>query len=190
MASRLAPAPHYPRLLTVEEFLQIDFGSDLKAELDRGVIEMMAGGSRTHARIQNNLLTYFRVALRGSGCRPYGWDIKVRSHPMSVRYPDVTIDCGAPGDAGDDQFLHAPRVVIEVLSPSTRAKDLGVKLDEYRTIPSVETIAFVDPETERLRVYQRTGPESFNDTIFAGPAALDLPTLGVTMPHDEIFADD
>ncbi|WP_375382807.1 Uma2 family endonuclease [uncultured Sphingomonas sp.] len=188
MASLLAP--HNPRLLTVEEFLQIDFGAELKAELDRGVIVMMAGGTRDHARIQGNFMRFLGNALRGTGCRPYGSDMKVRSHDMSVRYPDVTVDCGALGDAGGDEFLHAPRIIVEVLSPSTRGKDAGVKLDEYRSLPTVETIVLVDPETERLRVLQRSGPQSWNDAVFVGPAALDLPSLNVTMPHDEIFARD
>lgn len=184
------PAPPHPRPLTVEEFLGIDFGPQLKAELDRGTILMMAGGTRDHARVQGNLIAYLHTALRGSGCRPYGSDMKVRSADASVRYPDVTVDCGAPGDTGRDQFLHAPRVVVEVLSPSTRSQDAGVKLDEYRSLPTVDTIVLVDPEAERLRVLQRTGPQSWVDTAHIAPAALDLPTLGVTVPHDEIFARD
>lgn len=44
------------RLLDAEEFLEIDFGAERKAELDQGVIRMMAGGTRAHARVQANLL--------------------------------------------------------------------------------------------------------------------------------------
>ena len=188
MASLLAS--HGPRLLTVEEFLQIDFGPDLKAELDRGVIRMMAGGTREHARVQGNVLSYLRVALRGSGCRPYGSDMQVRSADLSLRYPDVTVDCGTPDDTGADTILRAPRVVIEVLSPSTRTVDESVKLDEYRSVASIDTIALVDPEREWLRVVQRTGPQAWSDVTYSSPAPLDLPTLGVSVPHDEIFARD
>ena len=188
MASLFAP-PH-PRLLTVEEFLQIDFGPGLKAELDRGVIVMMAGGTRDHARIQGNLIRFLGNALRGTGCRPYGSDMKVRTHEMSVRYPDVTIDCGAPGDTGEDEFLRAPRVIVEVLSPSTRDKDAGVKLDEYRSLPTVETIMLVDPQAERCRVVQRIGPGAWSDIMHATPADIELLTLRLILPHDEIFARD
>jgi Uma2 family endonuclease len=84
------------RLLTAEQFLQIDFGPDIKAELDNGIIRVMTGGSRDHVRIQMNLYRYLGVALRGSGCRPYGSDIVIRTYDGSVRYPDLTIDCGSP----------------------------------------------------------------------------------------------
>lgn len=188
MASELAS--YWPRLLTVEEFLQIDFGPDLKAELDRGVINMMAGGTREHARIQGNILAYLRSALRGSGCRPYGSDMQVRSADLSLRYPDVTVDCGSPDDTDRDVILRTPRVVIEILSPSTRDVDQGVKLDEYRSIDTVDTIALVDPDRERLRVLQRTGPQAWNDVTFSAPATLALPSLGIDVSHDEMFARD
>ena len=81
------------RFITPEEFLAIDFGSELKAELDNGVIRMTAGGSLEHARVQMNLMRWFGTALRGSGCRPYGSDAAVRTTLWSVRYPALTIDC-------------------------------------------------------------------------------------------------
>lgn len=180
----------YTRLLTVEEFLQIEFGPDMKAELDEGVIRMMAGGSRDHARVQMNLYRFLGAALRGSGCRPYGSDMAVAGADRSVRYPDVTVDCGTASDAPDDRILGDPRVVIEVLSPSTRRSDEGVKLAEYRALPTVDTIAFVDPDSERCRVLQRTGPSAWSDITYSGPAPLDLPSLGRSIPHAEIFARD
>jgi Uma2 family endonuclease len=174
--------------LTAEQFLQIEFGPDVKAELDDGVIRMMSGGTRRHAKIQMNFYRFLGAALRGSGCEPYGSDFAIRTRDVSVRYPDVAIDCGTPLD--DDKVLASPRVVVEILSPSTRRHDLGVKLDEYRRVTTVDTIVFVDPETERLRVLQRTGPGDWADRSFAEPTDLDLPSLGIAMPHAEIFAED
>lgn len=178
-------------LLDAERFLQIDFGPDIKAELDNGVIRMMAGGTRAHARVQMNLYSFMRTALRGSGCRPFGSDMAVRTHDYSVRYPDLTIDCGGEGVADDeDRLLHHPQVVVEILSPSTRDNDQGVKLNEYRAIASIDTIVLVDPLAERLRVLQRTGPDAWSDRTYREPADLELPSLNVTVPHAEMFARD
>lgn len=180
----------YIRLLNAAEFLQIEFGPDMKAELDEGMIRMMAGGSREHARVQMNLYGWLRANLRGSGCRPFGSDMAIETAERSVRYPDLTIDCGTPSDAPEDRILREPRVIIEVLSPSTRRSDEGAKLAEYRSLPSVDTIALIDPETERCRVLQRTGPSAWSDVTYTGPAAIELPSLNVTIPHTEIFARD
>lgn len=186
MASVLALST--PRLLTAEEFYQIDFGPDLKAELDNGYIRMMAGGSRDHARVQGNILAFLVLGLRGSGCRAYGSDMSVRAHDLSVRYPDVTVDCGSPGDTGKDTRLSAPRVIFEVLSPSTRDLDLRVKKEEYRAIASVETIVFVDPDAETVMTSRRQG-----DDWVDAPARADdlhLPSLDLTLPHADIFTRD
>ena len=186
MASLLALSD--PRFLTAEEFYQIDFGPDLKAELDNGVIRMMAGGSRDHSRVQSNILAYLHPKLRGSGCRPYGSDMSVRAHDLSVRYPDVTVDCGSPSDTGRDTRLSAPRVIFEVLSPSTREIDLRVKREEYRLLPTIDTIVFVDPDAETSSVHQRTDA-GWAETLFTHDD-VDLVSLGLTIPHAEIFARD
>lgn len=178
-------------LLTASQFLRIDFGSEVKAELDNGVIRMMAGGTAAHARVQANLTAYLRVALRGSGCRPFGSDMAIETHAGSVRYPDVSVDCRSDRDMPDDaKALANPKVVIEVLSPSTRREDEGVKLDEYRSVPTIDTVVFVDPERERIRVLQRTGPSSWSDVTSTEPADLALPWVGVIVPHEEMFARD
>lgn len=186
MASLLST--QMPRLLTVEEFLQIDFGPDLKAELANGYIRMMAGGTRDPARIQANLIAFLRTALRGSGCRPFGSDMGVQSADLSLRYPDVTVDCGDPADTGRDTILKAPRVILEVLSPGTRTYDLKEKGPEYRGLDTVDTIVFVDPDAETVSVSQRI-PTGWSDSFFL-KADVELPSLGVTIPHAEIFARD
>ena len=183
----------YQRLLTADEFLRIDWGSDVKAELDRGVVRMMAGGSRAHDRVQTNVVAFLRPALRGSGCRPSGSDMGVRTNAGSVRYPAVRVPCGPAGPADDaSRAVDDPCVLVEILSPSTAALDRGVKLDEYRALASVDTILLVDPEAERVRVVQRTGrdPDGWSDVDHIRPHDVPLPALGVTIPHAEMFARD
>jgi len=187
MASRRALEE--PRLLTVDEFLEIRFPEGVKAELDRGVIRLMGGGSTGHARVQMNLYRFLGNALRGSGCRPYGSDCAIETADLSLRYPDLTIACG-PQLEEDRKVLEAPRVIMEVLSPSTRGYDEGPKLSEYRAIPSIETIVLVDPLAERAQILQRLGPEEWNDRRWVQPADVALPGLGITIPHGEIFATD
>ena len=181
------------RFLTPEEFLAIDFGSELKAELDNGVIRMMAGGSLEHARVQANLMRWLGTALRGSGCRPYGSDAAVRTTPWSVRYPDVTIDCAT--DQGreaetQEKHLRAPRVIFEVLSPGTRALDEGAKLIEYRQMAGVDTIVLIDPLLESVRVLHSHATGHWIDRSHAEPHDLELRSLHLTMPRAEIFARD
>lgn len=183
----MATSPQYP-LLTADEFLQIDFG-ERKAELDNGVIRMMAGGTARHARVQVNILVALAARLRGTGCTPYNSDMATRTHDLSIRYPDVTVFCGRDRPQDDDaKAFDDPRILFEVLSAGTARTDLRVKLDEYKALASVDTIVFVDIAAERLRVVQRTGRTGWSDEQHDGPFDLPLPSLGVALPHAEIFS--
>jgi Uma2 family endonuclease len=186
MASKL----YEPPLITAREFLAMDFG-DHKAELDNGVIRMMAGGTRWHARVQTNLLFALTSRLRGTGCAAYPSDMAVETHDMSIRYPDVTIFCGHEGPEDDEALaFNDPRVIFEVLSAGTARSDLRIKLDEYQKLASVETIVFVDIAAETVRIVQRTAPNGWSDNSFDPPVTVRLPSFGIELAHDEIFARD
>ncbi|WP_375392372.1 Uma2 family endonuclease [uncultured Sphingomonas sp.] len=180
------------RLLTAEEFLAIEWGSsDIKAELDDGAIRMMAGGSEAHARVAGNTQFALRTRLRGSGCRTCNSDFAIRTHGGSIRYPDASVFCGRDFDAEQQaRAFDDPTVIVEVLSPSTQRHDRGVKLDEYRALPSAQTIVLIDPLRQRLRVLQRKSSAGWTDDEYAEPVDLDVPSLGLTIPHAEIFAVD
>jgi Uma2 family endonuclease len=185
----MATQPAYP-LLTADEFIQIDFG-ERKAELDNGVIRMMAGGTARHARVQGNI--YFALAqrLRGTRCTPYNSDMAARTHDRSVRYPNLSSYYDRDGPENDsEKMFDDPRVIFEVLSAGTARTDLRTKLEEYKRLPSVDTIVFVDIAVERLRVVQRTGRARWDDDDHDEAVDLRLPSLDVTLPHAEIFARD
>ena len=103
----------------------------------------MAGESREHADISSNLLREIGNQLKGTACRAWTKDMKVRSGPTPdlvtttkglYSHPDIVVVCGEPEfhDAYTDVLLNA-RLITEVLSPSTEAFDRGVKFWRYRS---------------------------------------------------------
>ena len=180
-----ASNPAY-RLASVREFLVMDLG-EAKAELVDGMILMMAGGSPRHAAIAANLTIALGNRLRGTGCRPYGSDLAMRTGEASIRFPDVSVYCrnDLGAETGEPKLLGVPRVVFEVLSPSTASNDQITKLAEYRRLPGLTAVVFIDPETELARVVD-TATERDAAWLPAG-SDLDLPMLGISLPHSEIF---
>ncbi len=180
--------PHY-QPITADAFLAMDFGTDRKFELVEGVIQMMTGGSAHHARVAGNIYFHLRTKLQGSPCRPFNSDMGVRVDAHNVRYPDIAVYCGNHGDweRGEDRAFDDPRVIFEVLSPTTTMIDQGTKLEEYRRLPSVDAIVFVDPVNRLTRVFRREQGDSWRDTTFAKPHDVDLPSIGVTLTESEIF---
>ena len=177
-----------PRFLTADQFLRIDFGEE-KAELGRGVVQMMAGGSRRHARVAGNIARALGNRLAGGPCVPYGSDMAIRTRADSIRFPDVSVLCGKEDSRHDlDLSEDMPVVLFEVLSASTSRSDLKEKVPEYQALGSVDTIVLVDIVTERVRVVQRIGPDGWNTVGHDQPHDVTLPALAITLPHTEIFA--
>ena len=179
------------RLITVDEFLTLEFSGEegLRVELDNGVISMMAGGNLRHARIQRNLIGRLFMALQGSGCGPFGSDVGVRTHDLSLRYPDVSILCGHEEDESDGLYeINDPRAVFEILSPSTHRIDLDVKLREYCSTSSLEAIVYIDPEAETVRMLSRRADRGWDDAELNSGEKLVLSAFGVSLSWLEIFA--
>ena len=184
-----APEPYY---ITVEQFLAIVWDDpDAKAELDNGVIHMMAGGSAAHSRIQGNVFAALFAKLRGTGCRPYGSDMGVRTHDLALRYPDVSVFCGRDGPDNDRlQAFDDPKLVVEILSPSTRQRDIERKLPEYRALPGLRHILYADPEAETVSLFTRTGSRAWNEAEFSDGEQVDLAEFGLTLNWSDIFGRD
>lgn len=133
---------------TVEQYLAKERESEERHEYLDGEIHLMAGESPEHGDICMNLSRIVSTQLLGSPCRAWSKDTKVRSGPIPdskyamkglYSYPDLTVVCGEPEfhDAHRDVLIN-PRVIIEVLSPSTEAFDRGEKFWRYRTnLPSL-----------------------------------------------------
>lgn len=176
------------RQMTVEEFLELPIEG--RAELEDGVLYMMGGGSPLHAAITANIIVVLGTKLRGSGCRPMSPDMVVRTGPASLRMPDASVYCRS--DWGDldsaTRLLGDPKAVFEVLSPSTSKYDQEVKLHEYRGLAGLEAVVLVDPDGERVRLVERTGPEAWSDRWLDRGADVPLAALGISLSHADVFA--
>jgi Uma2 family endonuclease len=185
----MATLPNNPayRAVEVREFLEMDFG-DAKAELVDGMIWVRKVESPRHAALVANIISIVGKRLRGSGCRPYGSDLAMRTGKRSIRFPDVSVYCGNPASPENDnkKLLGDPIVVFEVLSPSTASNDQISKLAEYRALSGVQTIVFVDPDTERVRIVHHG---EGGDWLPQG-AVVELPAIKTQLRHEEIFARD
>jgi Uma2 family endonuclease len=132
-----------------------------------------------------NLAFALRDALRGSGCRPFGSDVKVIANG-TVRYPDVSVVC-RPVDDKDDRITE-PVVIIEVLSPTTERVDRGRKKFDYFATPSIRQYAIVEQDGRLVDLYTRTDAGWTNE-IVTGDTVLNLSSIGVELSLHAIYED-
>ncbi|WP_165644507.1 Uma2 family endonuclease [Oharaeibacter diazotrophicus] len=177
----------------MDEFLAVEAGvpDGEKWELLGGVLwKMMAGGTMAHNVIIQNIAGALRSRLRavGSPCRPFTENLKiVRPELGLAAYPDVVVDCGPFDPAAT--ALSEPSVLVEVLSPATRAKDIGEKGPLYRRIPSVKHILFVAQATPEIEIYGVAG-DGFQVRRLQGlEEIVHLEALGMTLSMREIYQD-
>jgi Uma2 family endonuclease len=177
-------------VVSVEEYLAAELLSEVKHEYVAGAVHAMAGANLRHNRISGNVFAALFNRLRGTKCRPYGSDFKVRIPlPNQVRfyYPDVSVFCreGPPEAVYQDDAT----IVVEVLLPSTRRIDEGEKKDAYLRIPTLGVYLIVEPNRALVKVFRRT-VEGFKGEAYSGlSTVIPLPAIGIELPLAEIYED-
>jgi Uma2 family endonuclease len=179
------------RKLTAAEYLAIERDAPVKSEFYAGEMFAMAGASREHNTINENLSGELHARLKGSPCRTFSRDLRVLVDRTGLyTYPDLVIVCGAPEyDAEDRDTLVNPRVVIEVLSPSTERYDRTTKFLHYRQLASVEEYVLVAQDAAWCERFVRQPDGSWAQVPFVGlDAVLELKSVPVAVPLADIYA--
>lgn len=177
------------KLMTPEEFFAWQQDRDGLYELVEGVpvphVKMMTGASAQHDRATVNIIVSLGIQLRGSGCRPTTDDIALRTSIATVRRPDITVECGEL--VRDTYENRQPRLVVEVLSPSTASIDRFRKLDEYRRHPTLLYILLIETRFPGAVLYRREGDAWEAQTFEAMTDSISLPAIGATLAFADIY---
>lgn len=174
-----AQVDHY---LTEEEYLDTEKASEVKREFVDGQVYAMAGAGYNHNCIAANMLRELSSHLKGTPCATFMADIKVKLGKDYV-YPDVLVDCGKMG--GEDYFSTSPKIIVEVLSRSTRKTDTTTKLVRYINLPSLEEYVLIEADIVSVQVLRRSQhwrPEYF----FLGDQ-VTFDSIGLTLPVEDIY---
>lgn len=141
--------------MTPEEYLAFEEKSDTKHEYINGEVYAMSGTTDNHNTIALNMALVLLTNLRGTGCRVHTSDVKVQPPVRNYYYPDVFVTCD-PTDREDSLSKRFPKLIVEVLSDSTEAKDRGDKFIDYQLIESLEEYVLVNAKRERVEVFRRS----------------------------------
>jgi Uma2 family endonuclease len=174
--------------MTVEEFFLWQEGQPELYELVEGhPLRLMAGASRRHDQIVVNIIAELRDQLRGGPCRPFTSDTSVATSADKRRRPDAGVECGELRD--DDLTAQSPRLVVEVLSPSTREFDMFGKLDEYKLVDSLDYILLVEPNAPQAILWRRGPDRAWEHQAYEGlDREIGLAELGVALRLDDLYA--
>jgi Uma2 family endonuclease len=175
-------------LISVEDYLAGELVSPVKHEYLGGFVYAMAGARNAHNIVATNTLGSLHSRLRGTRCRLFNSDTKIRVRlPLHVRfyYPDASVICRP--NPQSDSFQDEPAVVFEVLSQKTRRTDEGEKKEAYQTIPSLAAYVLLEQEFPAAVVFRRT-EQGFVREVYEGfDAVIPLGEIEAELPLAEVY---
>ena len=148
-----------PGEYTVEDYYALP--DEKRVELIDGVFYDMAAPSLLHQKILGELHLQFEAcsAAQEGHCDVYlsPCDVQLDNDMRTMLQPDLYVVC-RDYDATRRAFPGAPDLVVEILSPGSRAKDMRLKLKKYLGA-GVREYWIVDPKKESILVYYFEDPE-------------------------------
>ena len=173
--------------ISPEEYLagENDREEGPRHEYVNGQVYAMVGVSRTHAVITGNLFAFLHGALRGSGCQVFATDLKVRIQTATEErfyYPDIQVTCS---DESESHYNRSPRLIIEVLSPSTERIDRTEKMAAYKLLDSLDEYVLVSQDPRAVEVYRRA--DDWRAECLSGGDLLVLRSVGVEIALGEVY---
>ncbi|MBA3715836.1 MAG: Uma2 family endonuclease [Pyrinomonadaceae bacterium] len=176
---------------TPEEYLSLERPSEIRHEFLDGYVYAMAGESPTHSTICFNLAVTVGSQLKGSTCRGYSPNMKVRTGSNKLfAYPDLMVVCGEPVFHDDQRDVVVnPTVIFEVLSRSTEAYDRGEKSLRYGTqINSLLDYVLVAQDKPHVEHFSRQPDGSWPNTIVEGlTSSLNLPSINCQISLADVY---
>ncbi|WP_394752582.1 Uma2 family endonuclease [Crenothrix sp.] len=167
--------------MTEAQYLASEPHSEIRREYIDGYAYAMAGATRNHISISANVLGELRNHLKGTPCEAVQSDLRVKVSKDYV-YPDVLVDCN---NTNKDGLTDAPVIIVEVLSKSTRKRDLTTKLIQYINLPSLLEYVLIEQDIVRVQVLRKKNDWKPEEYSLGDSITLD--SIELTLAIEDIY---
>lgn len=163
--------------------------TDCRYELIGGLVYDMTGSSPQHSDIAGQIEFLLKLQVGRHGpCRTHR-EQYVAIPGSTPLCPDVVLTCD-PGDWDKDKHskpfrIQSPRLVVEILSPSTEKRDRGYKFTYYQTCPTLEVYLLVSQYEPRIEVYRRAN--DWQQEMLITGQIIHMEQLHLKLKIDEIY---
>jgi Uma2 family endonuclease len=157
---------------TVEEYLEFEKTSPVRYEYVGGQIYAMAGGTKNHNRIADDLGSLFNRRFADGRCEAFTENVKVKVGPELFYYPDVIVTCepGAETEDENEYIIENPLLIVEVLSKTTTRIDRREKKQEYQHLPGLREYVIIEQNRMQVEIHRhRNVGEEWQIEIYTDP---------------------
>ena len=141
--------------------------------------------------IKVNVSCLLADEFKGDNCEAFVSGLRVCDEKFSFCfYPDVLVICGELEiyDAAEG-IMHNPKVIIEVLSPTTKAHDRGEKFTSYRQLASLTDYILISQDKPLIRHFVR---QPYNAWLFLKESDLAnsifIESIECSLPLKNVYA--
>ncbi|HEV7237796.1 MAG TPA: Uma2 family endonuclease [Thermoanaerobaculia bacterium] len=175
---------------TYADYVALEMVSAEKHEFLDGEIYAMAGGSEEHSALAATMVWALGNAVGDRPSRVHTSDLRIYVESVGLAtFPDVSVICGPlqQHDPSPNVTALNPTILVEVTSDSSEDYDTGLKLEYYRTIPSIREYVIVSHRERRITIHFREsmGGWTARDAVKGGSVA--VPSLSAELFVDEIY---
>jgi Uma2 family endonuclease len=176
--------------MTEEAFEQlISIETPYRYELIDGILYDMTGSSPEHGKIAGNIFSLIHAHIGRKGpCEVYQDQyVAIPDDPPVV--PDVVLTCDKADWDKDKRLkpfkIRSPRIVVEVLSPSTENRDRTKKFALYQRCSSLEVYILASQDEPYVEVYRRS--TGWRQERFSAGQVIKLDQIGLDLFIDDIY---
>ena len=184
-------APQHNRTFSLDAYMAWEAEQVDRHEYLNGEVFAMTGAKDAHNTIALNVASHLRSALRGTPCRAFIADMKLRVDAAdAVFYPDLLITCDPRDRTPEaDTAKRHPTVLVEILSDSTAAYDRGLKFEHYRRIETLKEVLLIEQDRRHVDLYRKEADARWVLESFGPEGQFELTSLGVSLGMDVIYED-
>ncbi len=177
---------------TVADYLVWEADQVDRHEFVNGEVFAMAGAEDRHVMVSLRLASALLNHLSGTPCSVFMSDMKLHIKTLeNFFYPDIMVTCN-PADRESRMSKSEPKLIVEVLSPSTANYDRGEKFVSYRQIPALREYVMVDIDKRQIEIY-RLGDQGLwvlhPFDLRAAGVTLSLVSVDLKLNALQVFAD-
>jgi Uma2 family endonuclease len=175
---------------TYAEYVALEMISAEKHEFLDGEIYAMAGGSEEHSALAAEMVRVLGNAARDGRCRAHTSDLRIYVESVGLAtFPDCSVVCGPLQQHEPSPKATAlnPTILVEVTSDSSEDYDRGLKLEYYRTIPTLREYVIVSHRERRIVVERRGDDGEWTTRAALTGERIELSSLDAELIVDDIY---
>jgi Uma2 family endonuclease len=176
------------KIYSVPEYFSLEESGEVRHEFINGNLIEMSGASREHHFICQNIFLALLYAAK-----PFGFNVFIENMKVKIPnedqyyYPDVFITRETQTD--ENKYVQfEPELIVEVLSETTRVKDMTDKFIQYRKIETLKYYLVAEPE--KILVLLNFKDENGNwemRSFTHKDETISLPGLDISLKADDIY---